>query len=143
MAAPLNGSCLCGACTLTATPKSMEMGACHCGMCRKWSGGVFLAIDCSGAVEFAEGSPIGRYRASAWGERVFCKKCGSTLMWQTQDEKLQSLSIQVFEDPGAFHFDSEIFIDRKPDNYTFANETKTMTEAEIMAMFMPPPGEHG
>lgn len=142
MADPLNGSCLCGACTLTATPKSMEMGACHCDMCRKWSGGVFLAVDCSGTVEIAEGSPVGRYRASAWGERVFCAECGSTLMWQTQDGTHQSLSIQVFEDPGAFHFDSQIFIDRKPDNYTFANDTKTMTEAEIMAMFMPPPGEH-
>ena len=143
MTEPLKGSCLCGACTLTATPKSMKMGACHCSMCRKWSGGVLLAFDCSGSVEIAEGSPVGSYRASEWGERLFCSKCGSVLLWQTQDGTHQSASIQLFEDPGAFEFDSQIFIDRKPANYAFANETKTMTEAEVMAMFAPPPEEHG
>ena len=38
------GSCLCGAVTFTATELPDETGACHCQMCRKHSGGVFLGM---------------------------------------------------------------------------------------------------
>lgn len=135
--------CLCGAVTFTATPKSADMGACHCNMCRRWSGGVFLSTDCSGTVTFDDETHVGRYRGSSWGERVFCTACGSTLIWQTQDGSHQSVSIQAFEDAGAFGFKSEIFIDEKPGNYGFANKTKTMTGAEVFAMFAPPPQDGG
>jgi len=33
------GSCLCGAVSVTANNASTKVGACHCGMCRKWGGG--------------------------------------------------------------------------------------------------------
>ena len=32
----------------------------------------------------------------------------------------------------------QVFIDEKPDYYSFANETKNMTGAEIFAQFVPP-----
>ena len=133
----LNGRCLCGKVMFTATPKSMQMGVCHCSMCRKWTGGTFMAVDCSGGVRFEEGAPVKAYDSSAWGERLFCSNCGSTLVWQTKDKSHQSVAAQAFDDPAAFAFAMEIFIDQKPDNYEFANETKKMTEAEIMAMFAP------
>jgi hypothetical protein len=38
---------------------------------------------------------------------------------------------------------SQIFIDEKPAYYTFANQTKTMTGAEVFAMFAPPAGNDG
>ena len=136
MPQPMTGRCLCGAVTFEATPKNMEMGVCHCGMCRRWSGGVFMAVDCSGAVRFAEGSPIASYKGSAWGERMFCRECGANLVWQTQNREHQSVAVQAFDDPSVFTFTSQIFVDRKPGNYAFANETAMMTEAEVFAMFM-------
>lgn len=142
MAEAMTCQCLCGACTFEATPKAMEMGSCHCGMCRKWSGGVFMSVDCGSSVRFADDAPIGRYRASEWGERVFCIQCGSSLAWQTQDGQYQYVALQSFEDPSAFKFGLQVFIDKKPDTYEFANKTGTMTEAEVFAMFAPPPEEH-
>jgi hypothetical protein len=34
-------------------------------------------------------------------------------------------------------FDRQIFIDEKPEYYSFANETKNMTGAEVFAQFAP------
>lgn len=143
MAEALNGQCLCGAVKFVATPVSAKMGVCHCGMCRRWTGGTFMAVDCGRSVEFESEEKLGRFRGSAWAERLFCVACGSTILWQTQDGKNQSVSIHAFENPESFRFATQIFIDRKPANYDFANETKNMTEAEIFAMFAPKEGEAG
>ncbi|WBU53662.1 GFA family protein [Paracoccus sp. SCSIO 75233] len=131
------GSCLCGACQVTADLKA-EAGVCHCGMCRKWTGGIFIGVESSGPVSFNDDAPLGVYRASEWGERVFCRDCGSSLIWRTQDGTSHiTVSVQLFDDPGSFPVTSEIFIDRKPDSYSLAGARHTMTEAEVMAMFAP------
>ncbi len=131
----LTGACLCGACTFTASLGPLGAGVCHCGMCRKWSGGMYLSVDCGASVRFNEGAPLGSYKGSSWGERVFCKTCGSSILWQTQDGANQHVSIQCFEDPGQFDLKIELFIDRKPANYALAGSRQTMTEAEVFAMF--------
>ncbi|WP_084066159.1 GFA family protein [Marivita hallyeonensis] len=112
-------------------------GICHCGMCRKWSGGMYMSVDCGESVKFAERATLGSYKGSEWGERIFCTTCGSSLLWQTQDGKNQHVSIQCFEDPSQFDLKIELFIDRKPSNYALAGTRKTMTEAEVYAMFAP------
>ncbi|WP_366111577.1 GFA family protein [Aestuariivita sp.] len=131
----LSGSCMCGACSFTATPSGQGAGACHCGMCRHWSGGIFMSVDCGNSVEFAEGSPVKSYKASDWGERLFCGECGSSLVWQLQDGSMQNASIQCFDKPGQFDLSVEVFIDNKPANYALAGERNTMTEAEVIALF--------
>ncbi len=100
-----------------------------------------MAVNCGNSIEFGEGAPIAGYRGSSWGERVFCSKCGSTLVWQTQDRSHQVASMQAFDDPSQFQFTGQIFVDYKPDNYTFANETRMMTEAEVFAKFAPSPDD--
>lgn len=131
--AALPGQCMCGASRFTARPTG-EAGACHCGMCRKWSGGIVLTASCEDVV-FAECAPLGMYRGSEWGERVFCKECGSSILWRTQDGSHNHVSIQMFEDPSQFDLDIQLFIDKKPSNYALANETKTMTEADVFAFY--------
>ena len=133
--AKLNGRCLCGAVRFSAKPVNDEMGACHCSMCRRWSGGVFLCVDCSDSVEIIEGDDLAFYGSSEWGERGFCKTCGSTLMWRMRDGSHNVVSIQAFDDPSQFRFTTEIFVDSKPGNYAFANDTRKMTEAEFLAAF--------
>ncbi|MFV0384201.1 GFA family protein [Paracoccus sp. (in: a-proteobacteria)] len=132
------GSCLCGACGLTAEIGKAEAGICHCGMCRKWSGGMMVSIECE-RLEFDADAPIEIYRASEWGERVFCRQCGSSLAWRMQDGTHQVVSVQVFDDPGAFPVVSEIFIDEKPRSYALAGETAKLTGAQVFEMFAPKP----
>ena len=39
-----SGHCLCGAVKISASQASKSIGACHCGMCRRWTGGPWLAL---------------------------------------------------------------------------------------------------
>jgi len=136
-AAPLKGSCLCGACTFTATPAGNGANVCHCEMCRKWSAGMYMSVDCGDTVIFEDTTHLGIYRGSAWGERVFCKSCGASLVWRMQDGTGSGVSMQAFDDPSQFVLKMQWFIDKKPDNYALVNETETKTQAECFAMFAP------
>ena len=129
-----SGGCLCGAVRFQAKLEKHEMGVCHCGMCRKWSGGTFMAVECA-ALDVADESALGVYRSSEYGERVFCRTCGSSLFWRMQDGSVVIASLQAFDDVADFTFSTEIFIDRKPPLYSFANDTKRMTEQEFLSAF--------
>lgn len=132
----LNGRCLCGGVTFQATLEKREMGVCHCSMCRRWSGGAFMVAECAGdALKVADESQLGVYKSSEWGERCFCKSCGSTLFWRMQDHSMAAISIQAFDDPSQFDFVQEIFVDEQPANYAFANKTKRMTSKEFLEAF--------
>ena len=128
------GTCLCGACRFTAMPEP-GAHACHCGNCRKWSGGMFLSVHCGTSVIFNDDAPLTSFASSDWAERVFCARCGSSLVWQMKDGSSQIVSIQAFSDPGDFVIDSQIYIDHKPDNYALANRTAMLTEAEVIAKY--------
>ena len=133
----MSGKCLCGAVRFSAVPESNKMDVCHCNKCRKWSGGVLFAVPCV-ELQIQNEDELRTYRSSEWGERVFCKTCGSNLFWRMMDRSIQVVMIQAFDDPSVFEFATEAFIDEKPDNYAFANETKKMTGEEFMAMYAPP-----
>ena len=97
-----------------------------------------MAVSVSG-VEIEDESHLKPFKSSPWGERLFCDQCGSTLIWRTQDSSHVVISAQAFDDPAAFEFTGQIYVDQKPANYEFANSTREMTEAEVVAMFAPPP----
>jgi len=42
-----------------------------------------------------------------------------------------------FGDSETLEFGLQVFIDRKPEYYTFADKTKKMTEAQIYEMYAP------
>ena len=129
------GRCLCGAVTYTATLAKAEMSACHCGMCRRWSGGVLLSVGTAG-VEL-EGD-VATYPSSDWAERGFCPKCGTSLFFRmTAPEKyagFTSIMFGTLDDQSGIELAVEWFSDRRPDAITLAGERKTITEAEAFAM---------
>ncbi|WP_306226176.1 GFA family protein [Bosea beijingensis] len=131
----LSGGCLCGAVRFTAVPKKAEMDACHCGMCQRWSGGVFMAVSC-GEVAVEDESELGTYPSSEWAMRQFCKRCGSSLFWRLREGGDHvAVSFQSFDDKNSFIFLEEIFIDAKPALYDFAGERPRLTGAEVLARF--------
>jgi hypothetical protein len=132
---PPSRGCLCGAVRFSALPEKLEMDVCHCGMCRKWSGGVFMAVPC-GEVKVADEAALGVYPSSDWAERVFCQTCGSSLFWRLRDGGGHvAVSMQSFDDLSPFTFTEEIFIDEKPALYAFAGERPRKTGAQVVAEF--------
>lgn len=131
----LSGGCLCGAVRFVAVPEKLEMDVCHCGMCRKWSGGTFMAVPCTG-VTVDDDASLSVYPSSDWGERVFCRTCGSSLFWRLRGgEGHVAVSLQSFDDLSPFAFTEEIFIDEKPALYAFAGERPRKTGAQVVAEF--------
>lgn len=137
------GSCLCGAVSLSSNLKR-HVAACHCSMCRKWGGGALLGVESDGNVSFSGEENIGVYQSSAWAERGFCNKCGTHLFYRLKENNHYYIPVGVLEEDKGLVFDLEVFIEEKPQYYSFANETKTMTGEELFAMFSsssPPPSE--
>jgi len=129
------GECLCGGVKFTATPKNGDVGVCHCGMCRKGTAGSYFAVDCGETLKFIDETNVGVYTSSDWAERVFCKNCGTPIVWRTKDGKMNVVSVNTFDDAGDLTLDHEIFIDEKPGYYSFSEKTQQMTGAQVFEMF--------
>ena len=126
------GRCLCGAVTFTAEAVETDIHACHCGMCRRWSGGPAMAASV-GAVSFEGEEHLGRYASSDWAERGFCSRCGTCLFYRLMESDHYVLWVGAFDDPSAFKFAGEIFVDDKPGFYDFAGDHPRLTGEEFMA----------
>jgi hypothetical protein len=129
-----SGGCLCSSVRFTAALRERHFSACHCGMCRRWTAGPFLSLECRD-VAIADPSHLGVYRSSAWAERGFCKQCGTSLFYRLVDRDFYAVSTEAFDNTGSFAFTSQIFIDEKPVYYDFANSTTIMTGPEVFAAF--------
>jgi hypothetical protein len=134
------GGCMCGAVRFEITIELDTAAACHCGMCRKFSGGVFLAVRVPvDGMRFVSDSELNVFPSSDWAERGFCKTCGSSLFYRiTVPGPMQGelhVGLGTLDDADGIPLTSEIYIDRKPDGYAFAGSTTKMTEAEVVAMF--------
>jgi hypothetical protein len=133
------GNCLCGAVHVTAKTMSHAVGACHCSMCQKWSGGALMMVDCGSDVSFQDKENVAVFNSSEWAERGFCKQCGSHLFYRLKEQNQYFMPVGIFDGVEQFVFDHQIFIDEKPEYYCFANETHNMTGAEVFAMFSSTP----
>lgn len=133
----LKGHCLCGGVTFTVKAKSHDVAVCHCGMCRRWAGGPLFFVEAVGAPAFTGRDNIAIYKSSEWGERGFCRTCGTSLFWKLAGEDRYTFAAGTLDDQGVLHLATEIFIEDKPDYYAFANDTVKLTGEDAMADFIP------
>jgi len=132
------GSCLCRAVSLSTKSINPHLAACHCGMCRKWGGGALLGVECNGEISFSGSENIGVYQSSDWAERGFCNKCGTHLFYRLKENNHYYIPVGIFDDDSSFVFNLQVFIEEKPEYYSFANQTKNMTGEELLALFASP-----
>lgn len=132
----MQGHCLCGAVRITA-PDTREVGACHCGFCRRWGGGPSLNAHCGPDVQFEGSEHISVFASSQWAERAFCGTCGTHLYYKLLPTGEYFVPAGVF-DAADFELTAQIYVDNKPDYYAFANVTPMLTEAQVLAQFAAP-----
>lgn len=132
----MKGQCLCKSVTIEA-PDVDEVGLCHCSMCRRWGGGPMFAVHVPEAISVDGADNITAFQSSDWAQRAFCKNCGTNLYYKLLPSDEYILSAGLFQDRD-FALTGQIFIDEKPGWYALANETPTMTGAEVFAKFAPP-----
>jgi hypothetical protein len=76
----LVGACLCGAVRYEVAGPLENMAHCHCSICRKHHGSAFATFVTAPLAGFRwiEGaSLVETYQSSPFGQRCFCKVCGS------------------------------------------------------------------
>lgn len=132
----MDGQCLCGSITVK-TPDKKSVDACHCGMCRRWGGGPALGISCDSEVQIDGFDKLKVYQSSEWAERAFCGECGTHIFYKLLPTNQYFVPAGLFQNGIEFEFTEQIFIDKKPSYYEFANQTLNMTEAEVFAKFSP------
>ena len=102
----MSGRCLCGAVRFVAEGVESEFDACHCGMCRRWTGGPFFTSRAQSVV-FEGTAALVRYPSSDWAERGFCRFCGSTLFYYLKPTETFAMSVGAFDDSSAFRLSEE------------------------------------
>lgn len=128
------GSCLCGKVTLSLDLNQYSLSACHCNMCRKWSAGPLMTIAHNGKITLTNKEIIKYYQSSQWAERVFCSECGTHLFYHLHGTDQYYIAAWIFDNLPELKFDQQVYIDKKPTCYDFANHTHNLTEADILAM---------
>ncbi len=128
-----SGRCLCGGVSFTANLPSNTIQACQCNQCQTWTGGGPLYAIRVKDVELQGSDLIQSYHASEWGERAFCKTCGSTLYWKLKGRGIAFLSPGLLDDKAGLELTEEIFVDHRPDWLPACQGAKQSTEAEMKA----------
>jgi len=132
------GKCLCGAVTFTAKDVSCEGSACHCEMCRRWSGGPLMTVSV-GSIEWKNRAGLKTIASSTWAERGFCAECGSGLFYRLTGpgryHGMTSVALGTFDDQSDVTLTKEWYIDKKPAAYTLAGDRRRLTKAEVQTLF--------
>ncbi len=130
--AEITGRCLCGSVTIrVAGAHEQAPGACHCRMCQRWSGGLFLCFTAEAAGVTVQG-PAVRFASSEFAERAFCGTCGSHLWMRdtgSHDEPYE-LMPGLFDAARGWPLRSEIYVDRAMACVRLAGDHRRGTQAD-------------
>lgn len=125
------GRCLCGAVQFEADLTKLEFGACHCEMCRRWTGSALLGITVpTGNIRWQGEEHIATRQTSPWAMRAWCRECGSNLYFRVTADSQWSgdteLPIGLLDDASGLTMTNEIYIDHKPDSYAYTGDGRTL-----------------
>ncbi|MDW4498185.1 GFA family protein [Sulfitobacter sp. D35] len=107
----MKGACLCGAVRVEVTEREDWVSACHCDLCRIWSGSAFWGFAAPDAAVTVTGTPA-RYRSSSFAERAFCGTCGTHLWLRDDDADHYEFCPGLFEDLRDAPLTREVYADR-------------------------------
>ena len=132
--APMEGRCLCGAVHVRVDAVTHGVGACHCRMCRRWSGAVFAVFTAPAEAVTVRGD-VARHASSDHAERAFCPACGSHLWWRRTDRAGTGYDLMpgLFDGAEGWSLDSEIYVDRAPPYARLPGDHPTKTAAAYEA----------
>ena len=132
----MTGHCLCGAVTITVDgAHDPRPGVCHCRMCQRWSGGVFMCFEAAADAVTVQGE-VARYASSSFSERAFCPRCGSPLWMRntdTADDQPFELMPGLFDAVLRAPLRSEIYTDRAMASIVLSGDHPRATAAQYEA----------
>ena len=130
----IEGHCLCGAVSVRVTGHGGFTGACHCRMCQRWSGALFVSFNAPADAVTVTGE-VTRHQSAPFAERAFCPRCGSHLwMRNTEaDDSSYDLMPGLFDAARDIPLQSEIYTDRALPGLALAGDHRRATRAQYEA----------
>jgi hypothetical protein len=128
----LEGRCLCGDVIIRVDGgHDPEPSACHCRMCQRWSGGLFLCFYAADAAVTVAG-PVTRFASTTFAERAFCTNCGSHLWMRDLEGEAPGYDLMpgLFDAARDWPLRSEIYTDRALASIRLAGDHSRATRAE-------------
>lgn len=135
-----SGQCLCGAVHFVIRDANSEFGACHCKMCQRWAGSVYMGLTVpTESITFEGKENISRYQSSEWAERAWCNKCGSNLWYKVTAEGAHSggyqISVGLLDDTTGLNVTREYFVDVKAGHLQLVGDPEQFDTAAMLKMF--------
>jgi hypothetical protein len=124
----IEGRCLCGAVRIGIDSLPEGASACHCTMCRRWSGAAFWGFVVPAEAVHVTGE-VARYRSSSFAERVWCPACG-THLWFRDDGADYELLPGLFDAAADVPLVREVYADRAFACVPLAGDHVRRTKAE-------------
>jgi hypothetical protein len=143
MSSDLLGHCLCKAVTVRVSgPHDPRPGVCHCRMCQRWSGGLFMCFNAEAEAVTVTG-PVARYASSEFAERAFCATCGSHLWMRNTDQDGDSYELMpgLFDEARNWPLRSEIYTDCAMTSVQLNGDHRRATRAEYEQKNLHVPGD--
>ena len=127
------GGCLCGAVRYELTGEVHDFYHCHCSICRKCQGALYLtyaSVDRSGFCLLAGGDDLSTFRTSPALERRFCRHCGCHVFGEMGDVITFSVgTLDDGADPGGREgTERHIFWESRCDWYEPDDALEKVTE---------------
>lgn len=116
----MKGHCLCHAITFEVLAPPQGASMCHCGQCRRQSGGIWSSAFVDDSALTVSG-PVRWFQSSPKAKRGFCPDCGSFLFWKALDEDTTSFALGALENPTGLMIEKHIFVRDKGDYYEISD----------------------
>jgi hypothetical protein len=101
----LSGGCVCGAVRYRLAAEPYDTGWCHCRICQRVSGSggmVFTTVAADDFMVTQGAGEVGRFASTDFGERCFCKLCGSPLTIHVRHQPNEiDVAVGTLDEPGA------------------------------------------
>jgi len=136
-----SGRCLCGAVSFVASQAPDVYGACHCEMCRRWTGGALFGLSVpADALQITGQQHIARIQSSDWAERAWCSECGSGLWYRVTlkggpGHGVYEIPVGLLDDTAGLELEREIFSDQSLTGLHLQGEHPRLTRAQTLAMY--------
>lgn len=126
------GGCQCGAVRYALSAPLRNGHVCHCRMCQRASGGLFIAL--AGVpkqnVEWTHGAPA-MFASSNIAERGFCAACGTPLSFAyTRPDATFYVTIGSLDDPEAARVEMQFGIESRISWVRFCEDIPAEQTAE-------------
>lgn len=118
----IKGRCDCGAISFEVEAIRDTVTICHCSQCRRTSGHLWAATHAAyDKVIFTNDQGLQWYNSSDFAKRGFCKNCGSSLFYRTNNEDGIGIAAGCLDLPTGMQTGKHIFVKDKGDYYKIAD----------------------